>query len=79
MNMRFRFPTSPFSQHYLLLEYLNKKKLFAITARIIFILISSVIAVIIGAVIQSSFIKPYESTFSLDATTETLELKVPWS
>lgn len=76
MNMRFRFPTSPFSQHYFLLEYLNKKKLLAITARIIFILISSVIVVIIGAVIQSSFIKPYESTFSLDANTETLELKV---
>ncbi len=76
MNMRFRFPTSPFSQHYFLLEYLNKKKLFAITGRIIFITISSVIVVIIGAVIQSSFIKPYESTFSLDATTETLELKV---
>ena len=76
MNMRFRFPTSPFSQHYFLLEYLNKKKLLAITARIVFILISSVIVVIIGAVIQSSFIKPYESTFSLDANTETLELKV---
>lgn len=76
MNMRFRFPISPFSQHYLLLEYLNRKKLVAVTARIIFIFITLVLIIILGAIIKSSLINPYESTYSLDATTETLELKV---